>query len=242
MTITVLLDLDDTLLGNDMRKFISAYFTALNKRFQKLTKGREIEPIIGAALRAIYANQSSEITNMTAFMNSFVQNIGFPTVAVEPIFETFYREDFPHLRRYTTFRREAAEIIRYLTTAGCKVVIATNPLFPQVAIDQRMEWAGVLGFPYALVTAMENSHACKPSSSYYQEILTKVNSPPETTWMVGDDPKNDIIPAGQLGLKTWWITDGAFKHSQVPPCHQQGKLVRFLEYIKSENFGLYPRG
>ncbi len=239
MTITILLDLDDTLLGNDMGKFISAYFSALNKRFQKLTKGQDIEPAIGTAIKSVYHNQSPQVSNMTIFMDTFIQQTGYTVDTVAPIFETFYQEDFPKLKRYTTFRKEAAAVIHHLVTVKAKVVIATNPLFPQTAIDQRLEWAGVLGFPYALVTTMENSHACKPSSRYYQEILTKINSPPETTWMVGDDPQNDIMPAMKLGLKTWWMTDAAFKYAQVPSCHQQGKLARFLEFCKA-NFSLSP--
>ena len=94
-----------------------------------------------------------------------------------------------------------------LSDEGYRVVIATNPLFPATAIEQRLDWAGVRDFPYALVTTMENSHFSKPNPRYYEEILAKIQSAPETTWMIGDNPTNDIIPARTLGLKTWWITD-----------------------------------
>ena len=54
---------------------------------------------------------------------------------------------------------------------GRKVVVATNPMFPETAILQRVQWAGFPedGAGFDLVTTIENSHATKAHSEYYSE-------------------------------------------------------------------------
>jgi len=42
---------------------------------------------------------------------------------------------------------EARSVVQAVFDAGYDVVIATNPLFPDTAIRQRMEWADVAEFP-----------------------------------------------------------------------------------------------
>jgi FMN phosphatase YigB (HAD superfamily) len=83
------------------------------------------------------------------------------------------------------------------------VVIATNPLFPATAIQQRMAWAGVDGFPYRLVTTYENSRATKPNLLYYQQILEAIGQPPQACLMVGDEDMDMV--AAHLGCHTFLV-------------------------------------
>lgn len=232
---TFLLDLDNTLLGNDMNKFLPPYFALIQKRLEPLANGKDLRQILIDSVQTAITNQDPIITNMTAFMADFTGRLGYAAETLQPVLDTFYQQDYPQLRQYTTRRPEAQRAIRRLLAAGCRVVIATNPLFPATAIQQRLEWAGVSGFPYALVTTMENSHFSKPNPRYYQEILSAVKSEPESTWMVGDDPERDIAPAWKLGLKTWWITDdgGTPEQSPTPPCDEYGSLADFLASIEA---------
>ena len=98
---------------------------------------------------------------------------------------------------------------------GLAVIIATNPLFPTTAIEQRLAWAGVPvdEYPYALVTTYENMHAAKPQPAYYREILAAIDCPPDRALMVGDDWKNDIAPAAAVGLHTFWTV--SYTHLDV---------------------------
>jgi FMN phosphatase YigB (HAD superfamily) len=89
------------------------------------------------------------------------------------------------------------------------VVIATNPLFPATAIEQRLEWAGVAGFPYQLVTTYENSRACKPNLLYYEQILKSIGHHAEACLMVGDDDMDMV--AGHLGCATFLVPGPATK-------------------------------
>ena len=229
---TVLLDLDNTLLGNNMQDFLPPYFSALVARLSPfMAAGQDLRQIMYASVQKMQANQDPTVTNMAAFMADFVEFIDLPLAELEAILDIFYQEDYPEIQKYTTFRPEAPPIVALLIEASIQVVVATNPLFPMTALEQRLVWAGVRDFPYTLITAMENSHFAKPNPRYYQEILHKTDSQADTTWMVGDDIQNDIEPAHAVGLKTWWITDHPEQHPEVA-CDKRGSLADFLTWLE----------
>lgn len=55
----------------------------------------------------------------------------------------FYETEFSQLRAATVMRPAAADLVSTAIDQGCAVVVATNPLFPRTAIEQRLDWAGV---------------------------------------------------------------------------------------------------
>ncbi len=185
-----------------------------------------------ASVQKTGANQDPGVTNFDTFMSDFLQRLGVPQEVAQPIFDTFSCEDFPRLQAHTTFRPAAQPVVKALLAAGHTVVVATNPLFPETAGRQRMEWAGVNNFSYALVTTMENSHFIKPNLNYYQEILDYVGATPETTWMVGNDLEQDITPTHNMGIKAWWITDHLEVAPAEPPlmCTGHGNLAQFGQW------------
>jgi len=203
----VLLDLDDTLLDNDMERFLPPYFAALGRRMAQFVAPDELVRMLLASTRVMMSNHDPEVTNQQAFDADFFPRLGRPKSEVRSVIDRFYEEDFPALKRYTRRRPQARELVQTLFDQGYQVVIATNPMFPRRAIEHRLEWAGVLDFPFHLVTSYENSHFCKPNPRYYQEILSKLACRPEEAIMVGDDLGNDIEPARRVGLHTYWIVD-----------------------------------
>lgn len=229
---TFLLDLDDTLLGNAMNTFLPPYFAALEACLDSFLVGRDIRQTMAKCVQAMQANKDPATTNMAVFMAELARELGVSAETVQPSIDTFYKEAFPQLQEHTEYFPEAVEIVTYLLSKGYKVVIATNPLFPATAIEQRMKWAGVQNFPYTLITTMENSHFSKPDPLYYREILRKTDSTPAETWMVGDDPFNDIIPAHSVGIKTWWIDHRFEQQPDVEiPCDKKGSLPDVLAWL-----------
>ena len=61
---------------------------------------------------------------------------------VEKAIDAFYAEDYPGLRSLTRPRPAAVETVRAAFERGCRVAIATNPLFPRTAIEQRLATLG----------------------------------------------------------------------------------------------------
>lgn len=205
----ILFDLDDTLLGNNLERFTQHYFGLLSQYAAQRPGLENMLPDLIASTRLVLGNSDPTTTNADVFWSAFTRRTGQPRVELEPFFEQFYREHFSQLRGVTQTRPAARTLVSYCLAQGWQVVIATNPLFPRSAIEQRLAWAGapVSEFSYALVTTYENMHAAKPHPAYYREILAAIDCPPAAALMVGDDWLNDIQPAAATGLRTYWVSE-----------------------------------
>lgn len=210
----VLFDLDGTLLGNNMDQFISHYFAMLGEYAQPYLDRETFLKELLFSTQAAMANTDTAVSNREVFWATFQERTGLDPAELEPFFDEFYRHRFPRLQTVTEHRPVAADLIRLCFDQGAKVVVATNPVFPRVAIEERLLWAGVpvTEFPYALVTTYENMHATKPHPTYYHQILNTIDVVPEATLMVGDDWENDIEPTAELGMFNYWVNE-----KETPP-------------------------
>lgn len=214
----ILLDLDDTLLGNNMDTFIPHYFDLLGQKAQQFLEKERFFREMLLSTRMMMANTDTAVANHEAFWQTFVERTGLNRAELEPFFEQFYRHEFSQLQSVTQLRPVAAELVQACFDKGLKVVVATNPVFPSSAVEARLEWAGVpvTQFPYDMVTTYENMNATKPHRQYYHQILNEIGCAPEAALMVGDDWKNDIVPAADMGMFTYWIRP----HSQALPADE----------------------
>lgn len=204
---TILFDLDNTLLGNHMDTFLPQYFALVDRYTQEEFKQGQMLPAIIAASQEMVHNNAPELTNKEVFWRHFTQRHNLDMVELEKTFGRFYATDFKKLEKITQKWPVAADLVRTAFAKGLQIVIATNPMFPRMAVEERLRWAGVPAsdFPYHLITTYENMHAVKPHQAYYQEILSIVGCQAENALMVGDNWQNDIEPASALGLFTYWI-------------------------------------
>jgi FMN phosphatase YigB (HAD superfamily) len=227
----LLLDLDDTLIDNPMDTFIPAYFRALESFMADVVApGRFIEELLNAT-RAMNRNDGSGPSNEEIFAAAFYPALGVPRAEMEPLLERFYREEFPLLAPLTRPRPAAPKIIEWAQGRGLQVVIATNPLFPRSAIEERMAWGGVGvdQFDYELVTNYENSHATKSNPAYFREIIDTLGRQPEECLMVGDNWGWDVVCAGVAGIPAYWIaSDGAQPPDSTVDTVGRGDLDAFL--------------
>jgi FMN phosphatase YigB (HAD superfamily) len=207
----VLFDLDDTLLGNNIDAFIPHYFALLSKYAERyMPRDRFLQELM-IATQAMATNVNTAVLNRDAFWNSFHQRTGLDADEMEAYFDIFYQQQFPQLAAVVQPQPVARPTIQTSFDRGLKVVIATNPMFPRRAVEERLAWAGVpvTDFAYDLVTTYDNMHATKPHLAYYQEVLDAIGVSPEASLMVGDDWENDIAPAAALGCQTYWISNTA---------------------------------
>jgi FMN phosphatase YigB (HAD superfamily) len=198
----VLFDLDGTLLSNDMDVFLPHYFRLLTARVAHLVPPDGFMTHLMQATRAMLANDG-HTTNEEAFAREFYPRVARSREELEPIFQDFYANDFPALRQYTQPKPEARQVVQQAFDLGYDVAIATNPLFPATAIEQRLEWAGVASFPYRLVTTYENSRATKPNLLYFEQILETLGHPAEAALVVGDEDMDMV--AAHLGCSTFLV-------------------------------------
>jgi FMN phosphatase YigB (HAD superfamily) len=229
----VLLDLDDTLLGNNTAAFMQRYFALLGEYARPVMDNDTFLPHLIQATQAAIRNTDPAHTNAEIFWANFEALTGGRRAELEPFFRRFYDNDFANLRPATQVRPAAVHLVRAAFDRNLAVVIATNPLFPATAIEQRLAWAGVPvdEYPYALVTTYENMHAAKPQPAYYREILAAIDCPPQRALMVGDDWKNDIAPAAAVGLYTYWIAPADAAPPDPTLLNGQGSLDVLAELV-----------
>lgn len=227
----VLFDLDGTLLPMDQDKFVNYYFGLLCKKLAPY--GYEPKALIRAVwggTEAMVKNDGS-CRNEEAFWRYFLGVYGPSAREHVRVFEDFYANEFQQARAVCGFAPEARETVELAKALGLRVILATNPLFPAVATESRIRWAGLSPEDFEFYTTYENSSTCKPNPAYYGEILQKRGLSPEECLMVGNDADEDTAAAA-LGLSVFLLTDclidrsgrgiGAFPH---------GDFARLAAYL-----------
>lgn len=203
---TVLFDLDGTLLPMDQKQFVHAYFHSLyaalepfgftKEAFQKAMWGS-----VGAAIQ-----NDGATTNEEAFWRAFQTFTGIEPKAVLPVIEGYYRREFQEVSKSCGFTPYAKQIVERIRQSGSAVVLATNPVFPKIATESRMRWAGLSPEEFLLYTTYESCRYCKPNLKYYKEILEKLELTPQECLMVGNDVDEDMV-AEELGMQVFLLTD-----------------------------------
>ena len=207
MNLTLLLDLDDTLLDTNLDIFIQAYFKALSDFLADQVEPDLMLSALIAGTRKMMANNNPSLTLRQIFDAEFFPRVGIERDILQPRIDQFYEEVFPTLSRLTGPKPEAVQLIEWALAQGCRLAIATNPLFPSGAIHHRMRWAGLPPeqFPFVVVSAYESFHFAKPNPAYFAEVLGRMGWPEGPVVMVGDDVERDLPGSRALGLATYWI-------------------------------------
>jgi FMN phosphatase YigB (HAD superfamily) len=218
MPLTLLMDLDDTLLDTNMDSFIPAYFKALSEFLAARVDPNRMLPALMDGTKLMFANDDPTRKLCEVFDGYFFKNLGIDRSALQPEIDKFYEEVFPSLGELTRPRPGAVEVVEWAFARGFRVVIATNPLFPIKAIHHRMRWAGLPPekYPFALVTSYENMHFTK-SPAYYAEILARLGWSDDPVVMVGNDVDMDLLPARALGIPVYHVTPFGESDMQPPP-------------------------
>lgn len=235
--LTVLFDLDDTLLSNDMDVFLPFYMTALSKHMD-VAPVEQLAPILMAGTKQMMIKTLPAGTLEETFDETFYPGLGIAKETVRERVDEFYRFGFNQLENHTALRPQARPVMEHCFAKGYQTVIATNPLMPLQANLNRLRWANVSAedFSYKLITSYETSHFCKPHPAYFAEILGRLGWKQNPVVMVGNSRDDDIIPAMQLGIPTFWLVTENAKPpvSEIPKyctTGQMGHIPAWLDNI-----------
>lgn len=231
----ILFDLDGTLLPMDQDIFIGAYFKRLALKLapcgyepQKLQAG------IWSGMAAMVANDGSR-TNEEAFWAEFSGIFGEKVREDEPLFEAYYRNEFQEVAKACGYTDKAASVVRAAGEKGLRVILATNPVFPQVATYSRIGWAGLKPEDFELVTTYEHSCYCKPNPRYFTEIMQKLSLNPAECLMVGNDVEEDMVAGTAAGMQVFLLTDCLInKRERDLSDYRQGSFDELEKMIHEE--------
>jgi len=202
----ILFDLDGTLLPMDQDVFVQTYFGLLAKNLsQKGFDPQKLIQSVWAGTRAMIQN-NGDFSNEDVFWMEMIKIYGENIVNEKGTFEQFYINDFPKVQKCCGFNKQSNEVVKLLKSKGYKLVLATNPIFPEIATRQRIKWAGLDINDFELVTTYENSRFSKPNLNYYLEILDKINVTATECMMIGNDVSEDMI-SSQLEMKVFLLTE-----------------------------------
>jgi FMN phosphatase YigB (HAD superfamily) len=234
MPITLLLDLDDTLLNTNMDAFIPAYYRGLAAALADKVAPEVMIPALMSSTKAMMQNLDPALTLREVFDAHFFPVLAMDRPALQERIDHFYDEVFPKLGSLTSPIPEAVRLVEWAFEQGHRVVIATNPLFPLKAIQHRLRWAGLPPekYPFALVTSYETFHFTKETVAYYPEMLAQLGWPDDPAVMVGDDMEREVKPTRAAGLPVYWVRnngEGPAEPAGVP----QGTLESFRGWLEN---------
>ena len=232
MTLTLLLDLDDTLLETNMGAFIPAYFQALSKHLAEYVQPEKMLPALMKGTELMLASEDPTHTLQEVFEAYFYPKLGIPKKQINHVIEQFYDEVFPSIGSVTKKREGAVELVNWAFSKGYRVAIATDPLFPRKAVYHRIRWAGLDPERFELVSSFETFHFTKSHPAYFAEVLGQLGWPNDPVLMVGNDVERDLKPAQSLGLKTYHVNE-EFASGAKPEAAGSGKLSDLRSWLES---------
>lgn len=230
----ILFDLDGTLLPMDNDYFTKYYFKFLARDAYGwgYTDTDALIKAVWTGVEAMVKNDGTR-SNFDAFWDVFSAILGRDGRQDVDRFAEFYRTNFHNARAATQEAPLAAEAVRLAREKAGKVILATNPIFPEEADESRLSWIGLKMEDFDLVTDMGNCGYCKPNPDYYRDILARFGLEPEHCLMVGNNVVEDWQAASAAGIPCFMLTDNVINpNNEVITC-PHGSYADMVEYLRS---------
>lgn len=229
---TVLFDLDGTLLPMDVEEFVSRYIGGIVQTMDKNGRnGKLIAKAVFEGVGAMVKNDGT-LTNEEVFWNVFKEKTGISKEDIHDEFLAFYQTKFDEVDTGVK-SYDMIEAVKILKEKGYHLYLTTNPLFPRIATEKRIKWAGLDINDFELVTTYEDTHFCKPNIKYYQEVIDHYHLDVNECLMVGNDVREDGI-IETIGVPVYLVDDYLINKDNLDVnTKYKGSSKDFLEFVKS---------
>jgi len=186
----IFLDYDGTLVEERSEEFYKLYFKLLSKK-SKLP----FEKIYNLVMESVNETLENDDENITLF-EKFLEIISHKSSIGKnywlEFFIDFYQNEFNEIKKVTIPKDN---IIKKIKKTDHQLIFASNPLFPKIAVEKRISFAGLSPNNFIYISHMENSHFAKPNPKFFKEILNSLNLDPKNCVMIGD---SDFDKASEL--------------------------------------------
>jgi len=233
----LLIDLDDTLLVNNMDTFAPAYYKALSTYMSNFVPPQKLLSELMQGTLAMLKNTDPDSTLEQIFDAVFYPGLGIEKSSLIDALNRFYDEEFPKLQPLTQPINDAIELVRSAIQRGLNVTVATNPLFPKKAILERLRWAKLPPeeICFSHIPSYETSHYAKPNPNYFLELLTILGASKEECIMIGNDLQADILPALECGIQAFHLAPTTAGTYEKLDGYYKGSLSSVLSLINIES-------
>lgn len=227
----VLFDLDGTLFCMEQQAFLASYFALLGKYAVSCGLSDQTPKLIYRAAMELVENPKPGVTNGENFYAIYERLSQVKPEVFLPIFETFYQTEYDLLANDVTSHPGALSAVRLCREKGLDCVVATNPLFPYIAVEKRLRWAGLEPGDFKHITHMDGCCYSKPDLRYYREILNFLGLEAGECLMVGNDAEEDMCVSA-LGMDSFFLTEFPICRGAQPQC-PQGGFDELMEYLRA---------
>ena len=229
-------DMDGTLLPMDIKEFLGRYYHELGQfAAEHGIESQRFIDAVNAGVHAMYTHVDGR-TNSDVFWERVNGDLGIEDDQWQSLIMGFYTGPYTAIGNGVVPNAAMQQAVKVLSDAGYPSVLATMPLFPRVAIEERLRWAGIDPALFGRITDYENSRAAKPSLAYYSENLEALgfeDSVQGDVLMVGNDTRDDL-GAEHVGYDVYLVTDWLLDPFDVGlDGITHGTSQEFLDWVKT---------
>lgn len=224
--------MDGTLLNMGEHAFEKETLKRMNDFFEKKFpgKGKVIVTAVGCGIESMKKNDGKQ-TNELVYWQAFEQACGYKRAELEPLFFEFYRTDYARIGDDYVPDENMKELVHLLEAKGYQLIVATNPLVPQIANQQRVLWSGTGDVNWLEITSFENYSSAKPNVRFYQEICKRFRLEPQECLMVGNSIRDDGA-AQELGMEFYLILNEDSAEAVQDYRGRKGSRKDLLELVR----------
>ena len=227
----IMFDLDGTLLPINQDEFVKEYFKLLAKDTSSYLSFENLYSSTFSGLEAMVKNDGTTL-NKDIFWNVFEKKSGISSKVFEPICDNFYRSGFKKAKTLIHENPLAKKAIDIAYQKADKVILATNPVFPLIAQETRLNFIDLKASDFDYVTCYENEGFSKPNPKYYLDICEKFNCNPEECLMIGNDEYEDMYASSMVGFDTYLVLGYEILSKDHPYSGKKGGFKEMIEMLE----------
>lgn len=225
-------DMDGTLIDCAAEAFVPLYQKALAVKFAGEPEVGEIIKTVLLGANAMVANDGKR-TNRETFMAFARGRLQMPPERLEELMTEFYEGEYIAVKSVITPKPAMIAAAELLKAKGYRLVVTTNPLFPERALAKRLEWGGYKRADFDFITSYETSTYAKPAVGYYIETLARLGLDAAETLIVGNDMAEDVTAGKKAGMRAWYLTDTPIAAAAPTTPDYEGPSADFLAFAES---------
>ena len=230
---TILFDLDGTLLNIDANEFMKVYMEKLYPRLSSIFTMDDFYNYMNSSIIAAIKSEDDKKTNEEIFIETFREMSGKDMKEIYAHINAFYDNEYTKIEGMYSRSKYMIKAVELLKKKKYNLVVATNPLFPENAVNQRIKWAGLDPNDFVLITSIEKMSFCKPNPKYYSQILNMISKDAKDCIMVGNDVQEDLI-ASSVGIKTYLVEDNIINRlDEKPLANKISDSKGFYKFVKT---------